>query len=259
MPTHLTQDTHLAALAEATTHLTGHVAALDPAAPVPTCPGWTVRDLVAHQGAVHRWAEAALRGVDLDWGPLEAEAADLPDGAALAGWLTDGVESLVATIAATPDDAEGVTFLKDAPSLPRFWARRQAHETTVHAVDALAAALGRLPRTEETWVEHDLALDGIDELVLGFVPRRKMTLRSPEPVTLVIHPTDADVAWTVHVTDEPAVSTRHDGPAAVADAVADADHAVTGTATELYLALWHRTDELRTAPIWPLWATSAVL
>ena len=28
---------------------------------VPTCPGWTVADLVAHQGMVHRWAAANLR------------------------------------------------------------------------------------------------------------------------------------------------------------------------------------------------------
>lgn len=29
---------------------------------VPTCPGWTVRDLVVHQGGVHRWATDVLAG-----------------------------------------------------------------------------------------------------------------------------------------------------------------------------------------------------
>ncbi|CAM5496820.1 hypothetical protein TPAU25S_00705 [Tsukamurella paurometabola] len=27
---------------------------------VPSCPGWTVRDLIVHLGAVHRWAAAFL-------------------------------------------------------------------------------------------------------------------------------------------------------------------------------------------------------
>src|SRR4051812_19574241 len=31
-------------------------------ASVPTCPGWTVRDLLVHQGMVHRWAAANVAG-----------------------------------------------------------------------------------------------------------------------------------------------------------------------------------------------------
>ena len=45
-----TEATALAAAAEE--------AGLD--APVPTCPGWTVNDLVLHIGEVHRWATAAV-------------------------------------------------------------------------------------------------------------------------------------------------------------------------------------------------------
>ena len=32
------------------------VAASSPDAKIPTCPAWTMRDLVHHQGEVHRWA-----------------------------------------------------------------------------------------------------------------------------------------------------------------------------------------------------------
>ena len=34
---------------------------LDVASPVPTCPGWVLRDLLRHLGGVHRWAGAHLR------------------------------------------------------------------------------------------------------------------------------------------------------------------------------------------------------
>ena len=33
---------------------------------VPTCPDWTVRNLIAHQGMVHRWAAAIVRGEKVD-------------------------------------------------------------------------------------------------------------------------------------------------------------------------------------------------
>jgi hypothetical protein len=34
----------------------------DPGAPVPTCPDWSLRDLVHHVGGVHRWATGFVRG-----------------------------------------------------------------------------------------------------------------------------------------------------------------------------------------------------
>ena len=48
-------------------------------APVPPCPGWTVRDLVLHVGLAHRWAVAILHGTPREQWPTEesvrAEAA----------------------------------------------------------------------------------------------------------------------------------------------------------------------------------------
>ena len=38
------------------------VAGADPDGTVPTCPEWTVRDLVRHMGGVHRWATGFVRG-----------------------------------------------------------------------------------------------------------------------------------------------------------------------------------------------------
>lgn len=51
--------THIDAVRREGGLLADSVADLEAA--VPTCPGWTVRDLVRHQGEVHRWAPVWLR------------------------------------------------------------------------------------------------------------------------------------------------------------------------------------------------------
>ena len=61
MPTIVTFDQHLAALASSAAALRAAAASAGLDAKVPTCPGWDVRKLVTHQGMVHRWAAANLR------------------------------------------------------------------------------------------------------------------------------------------------------------------------------------------------------
>ncbi len=62
MPTQLTTAQHLAGLSEAMRAFVRYADRAGLEAPVPTCPDWTVLDLVAHQGMVHRWAGALVRG-----------------------------------------------------------------------------------------------------------------------------------------------------------------------------------------------------
>lgn len=248
MPTDLTFDQHLAGLHRAMTSFATYAGRAGLDVDVPTCPEWTVRRLIGHQGAVHRWATASFHGENPEWAPIEKAGRSSSDPV---DWLRDGAIALVRTLVEAPEDAEAPVFLHDAPPPRRFWARRQCHETTVHAVDALAASLGRRPRADETWISREVALDGIDELLLGFVPRSRSRLRATEPVTVAVLPSDAEHSFTVRVTDEPPVSTRVAGRAS-------GDLVVEGTAVQLYLALWHRTDELE-SDIWPLWHDSAVL
>lgn len=248
MPTDLSFEQHLTGFHTAMLELARHAGRSGLDVPVPSCPEWTVRRLIGHQGAVHRWAAASFRGEDLEWTPIEKAGRSSSDPV---DWLRDGAIALVRTLVDAADDAEAPVFLHDAPPPRRFWARRQCHETTMHAVDVLAAALGRLPRADETWLDRDLALDGIDELLLGFVPRSKSRLRSAEPVTIAVVPTDAEHSFTVRVTDEPPVSTRVQGRAT-------GDLVIEASAVQLHLALWHRTDEVE-SDIWPLWHDSAVL
>ena len=99
-----------------------------------------------------------------------------------------GSRGLLAALRDAPEDLEAMTFLKDAPSPRRFWARRQCHETTIHMVDALAAAKARLPTTDEAAVDDALAVDGIDELLRGFYTRGKSKLYDGEAFTMAVVP-----------------------------------------------------------------------
>jgi uncharacterized protein (TIGR03083 family) len=234
MPTRLALERHLELIAAAGFALGERARQAGETAPVPTCPRWTVTDLVGHIGMVHRWARANLLGdADGSTGAWKEEAATVPDRLA---WLWDGVDDLVATLREVPDDTKAMVFLRDAPSPRRFWARRQAHETTIHSVDALAAVLARVPKTEETGIPPDVAEDGVDELVCGFLPRGKGKPRFEGVARLRISATDTGRSWTMHYSDDEVTT--------VPDDDSTADVTISGTATQLYLGLWNRGAEL---------------
>lgn len=236
MPTQLTLEDHLNALARSGAALRANAATAGLDAAVPTCPTWDVTDLVAHQGMVHRWAAAHLRG-DSE----HDTAAWLAEGKAAADpldWYSRGLTALIETLRATPDDARATVFLNDAPPPRRFWARRQAHETTIHSVDALSAAHGRWPTAADVDVDPALAADGIDELLTGFVTRGKGRLPAAEPYTLLVRAEDTGHAWTLRIGDGTIATTP--GETGAPDAV------FSGTARQLYLSLWNRADEITT-------------
>jgi uncharacterized protein (TIGR03083 family) len=234
MPTHLTLDDHLAALARAGDTLHEAAGKAGPDAPVPTCPAWDVRKLVLHVGTVHRWARANLRrepaSTTSHW-RADGEAA--PD---LLAWFTTGLAALLDTLRTTADDAKALVFLNDAPPPRRFWARRQAHETTIHAADAVAAALGRPPTVTDLPIDPALAADGVDELLCGFITRGRGKLHLSPPLTVMASAEDTGHSWTVRVSDAAPVTT--------AGAVEAPDVRLTGTAAQLYLGLWNRGDEV---------------
>ncbi|MEV6315265.1 maleylpyruvate isomerase family mycothiol-dependent enzyme [Streptomyces sp. NPDC051776] len=230
------------------------------AAEVPTCPAWRVRDLVRHAGTVHRWATAFVaEGLAR---PRRPESGPDLDGAPLLEWFREGQVRLVDTLLTAPDDLECWTFLP-AESPLAFWARRQAHETTVHRVDAEAAlgGPGALAHLGEriSPIGSSFALDGIDEMLSGFHSRERSTVRSAAPRTLRIRTTDtADPTgtWTVRISGDPLRVERSTGrgPAA-ADPV---DCEIAGPAAHVHLALWNRiplesldvTGDAEVAQLW---------
>jgi uncharacterized protein (TIGR03083 family) len=204
-------------------------------APVPTCPDWLVRDLVAHTGGVHRWAASYVTtGRREPYTEHEEEAFfKAPDDAGLLAWFRAGHAALADAIEAADPDLDCYAFLA-APSPRQFWARRQAHETAVHRVDAQVAA------GLEVAVDPGLAADGVGELFGGFLARRGRSIATDAPIRIAVRATDADCAWTI--TFEPGSRERVTVPRAE-----PADLLLTGPATDLYLLLWNRGGTERIA------------
>ncbi|GIL35267.1 maleylpyruvate isomerase N-terminal domain-containing protein [Phycicoccus sp. DTK01] len=230
-------DTHLAGLAEATDRLVRWAGETDPGAAVPTCPDWTVGDLLVHQGAVHRWATAMLRGGDprtLDIPDLEPEGRAAPD---VTAWLRTGADELLATLDDAPDDLEAFTFLREAPPARLFWARRQHHETAVHALDVLAAREGRAPTAADAWWTPAVAADAVDELLVGFWPRRGRGPRAEgDPYEALVSAADTGDRWLVGVGTDATTT----GRLTPADGAPDGAASLAGPAVDLHLALWNR-------------------
>jgi uncharacterized protein (TIGR03083 family) len=200
-----------------------------PTAPVPTCPDWVVRDLLLHLGGVHRWAATFVgqaRTEPIDIVEPHDIADELPDDGGLVAWFRTGVTELVDVLTAAPADLDCWHFMRTAPSGSSFWARRQAHETTIHCVDAEAAA--GLPSP----IPSALAADGVDEMLCGFLPRNRR-LHADSARSVLVSATDTGDHWLVRYGPERPAAAR------VPEAV-DADHAIAGTAADLYLALWNR-------------------
>ncbi|MFG2331599.1 maleylpyruvate isomerase family mycothiol-dependent enzyme [Streptomyces sp. NPDC048604] len=194
-------------------------------APVPTCPGWQIRDLLRHTTMVHRWAAAFVAEGHTSYRPDGGETR--LDGAELLAYFREGHAALVDTLAKAPAELECWTFLP-APSPLAFWARRQAHETQVHCADAESALPGG-PRP----VDAALAVDGVDELLLAFHGRSRSRVRTESPRVLRVRATDTGDVWTVRLSPDAAPDTAR-------NAEGPADCTLSGPAWRLYLTLWNR-------------------
>ncbi|MFF7726630.1 maleylpyruvate isomerase family mycothiol-dependent enzyme [Streptomyces sp. NPDC008001] len=141
--------------------LRSHVKGAGMRAPVPSCPGWNLGQLLRHVGGAHRWAEEIVRTRatgpvpdDLVGDAALARHAD-EDGAVLDAWLAEGAERLARTLREAGPDAE--VWSVTGERTPAFWARRMTHETAVHRADAALAA------GTDYDLGEDVALDALDE------------------------------------------------------------------------------------------------
>jgi uncharacterized protein (TIGR03083 family) len=201
-------------------------------AAIDTCPGWVMRDLVRHLSEIHLWAAAHVaRSATKMWvddlTELTASWPDLavfwPDDGDLVDYYLQTNRNLVRELESAPSDVEAMTFLP-APSPLAMWARRQAHETSIHRFDAQHAA-GTTSEFDPT-----LASDGIDELLTAFAPRAD-AFPIDTTKTMVVHATDTDDRWRLTLGPAGIDAVRGDGTA---------DLRLTGRATDLYLTVWNR-------------------
>lgn len=153
----LGEDRYLAALTAQSALFCAALDGADLHQQVPTCPEWTVYRLTEHLGRAHRFStEIVTRRIAGSVHPGEFSVAPPPgDPDALAGWLRDGAAALVDALRAADPQTLVWSWAGEQPVW--FWARRMAHETTVHRADL------ELARGREVILEPDLAADAISE------------------------------------------------------------------------------------------------
>ena len=209
---------------EAARRFLAAAAETNPREQVAACPGWSTYDVVVHLGNTHAWAATIL-----ETGQRAAKQNDEPDSRkprAISSWYAAKAEDLYRVLQAADPTASCWNFT-GRDLTPRFWARRQTHETLVHLVD-LDQACGRT-----TELPDRLCTDGIAEVLSVMVPRmyqrgRRVELSAP----LSLRTTDGPAAWTLlpHGDRPPAIRPGTDP---------DAD-LLEGTASTLFRLLWGR-------------------
>jgi uncharacterized protein (TIGR03083 family) len=231
----LSADQYFAELEASTAGLVEILAEHDLSMPIPTCPEWTLRQLVTHVGRAHRWAGEITRTRSARFIPFrEVPDGKLPDDRAeQCAWLQAGAARLIGAVREAGGD---LVWTLTGPAPASFWIRRMAHETLVHRADAQLAA-GAAP---EPAIEADVAADAIDEWLmlltrgsLGSAGERATVL--PAGASLHVHATDDGLGdrgeWTV----------RHDaGALTVEPGHGKGDAALAGPAASLLLVLMRR-------------------
>lgn len=239
-PARMTVPEHIGVVREEGSRFANAARDADLDAPVTGCPGWTVRDLVRHLGEIHLWAAANVAGrpgatLDLeDRSDLRQSWPELaefwPDDDELIDWYLRTNRNLVQVLESAPADVAAPTFLP-APSPLAMWARRQAHETSIHRFDAQSAA-GSFGGFEPT-----VAADGVDELLYAFYESATKS-EGRLPVTndhlIQVHSVDTNDRWFMMLGPRTITATPGGG---------DADLTISGTAADLYVSLWNRGDD----------------
>jgi uncharacterized protein (TIGR03083 family) len=198
--------------------------------PVPTCPGWTLADLVRHLGEGRRaWAATIAAGPDATAKAAPSEAPAPPEEReALLAWSAESTRELLDALReAGPDRRCWAWWGKSqTPLTCGAVARRQLHEIAVHTYDAQVAAGAPQP------VPAEVALDGVEEFLLTFCTT---TVAWPhEPAAADYHATEGR-SWRTWLSADGARAARL--TASEEDA---ATASARGAAGELVLALYGR-------------------
>ncbi|MGW2569858.1 maleylpyruvate isomerase family mycothiol-dependent enzyme [Streptomyces sp. NPDC001537] len=207
----------------------------DLTATVPTCPDWTLEMLVLHMGGALRWSGTLVRTRAQENIPDEdvprGDGPETPgDAAALDAWLAEAGELVVGALREAGPEAKVWGWAGSRTA--GFWARRMAHEITVHRADATLAA--GLPYD----VAPEIAADAIDEWleIVGWVGQEE---GKEAPVgagqSIHLHATDStpgsNAEWVIEGTED-GFAWRRDHE--------KADVALRGPLTSLLLAFYRR-------------------
>jgi uncharacterized protein (TIGR03083 family) len=189
------------------------------AARVPSCPDWTVEQLVAHLIVTHFfWRLIAERHVQ---DRRELEDIEPPTPSDPVEYFLDNANRFADLLQA--EDPETPVWTWSKRKNIGFIQRRMAHETAVHRWDAQFAARDPQP------IAGDLAADGVDEFLEHFLEAKHPVTGNGESIHM--HRTDGEGEWLIRLSPDGArVSHGHE----------KGDAAVRGSASDLLLLLWGR-------------------
>ncbi|BEL08879.1 maleylpyruvate isomerase family mycothiol-dependent enzyme [Actinoplanes sichuanensis] len=200
-------------------------AAPDLSVTVPGCPDWSITDLVAHLGAVHRFWAAAVAAGDESGPPSADQLGDREPHGDLLEWSAASTALLLAALRDAGPGAPCWTWwgASDAPLTSTAVARHQVQEAAVHAYDA-QESIGRAEPLPAA-----VAVDGVSEFLqvglgsLGAWPHR--------PARVAFQAIEGP-SWTLDLSPSGA---KADPPAS-----GEPVTRIQATASDLVLALYRR-------------------
>jgi uncharacterized protein (TIGR03083 family) len=191
---------------------------------VPSCPGWTVRDVVSHVGEVyeHKIACTELGHAPDPWPPAWPTDRDPIE------WMADAQARLLEMFRERGPEAPSATWWPPDQTVG-FWARRMANETAVHRVDVELAVGTATP------VDAELAVDGVDEILVVMLAGDWSEDPSDRPTARVEISTGGH-HWIVTLEPEAVSIAERDGAA---------EAALGGDPSDVLLWLWGRAPDER--------------
>jgi uncharacterized protein (TIGR03083 family) len=136
---------------------------------VPSCPDWSLTELIWHLGRVQRFWATTVRAGERD-PEFPAEKTGPDNAEDLAAWFRASTRELLDALQAVPWDTPAWTWWKEDRTVGAI-ARHQVQEAAVHRWDAQLALGNPQPLPEK------LAGDGVDEFL--WIARQ---MRGPEPI-----------------------------------------------------------------------------
>ncbi|MBP2324779.1 uncharacterized protein (TIGR03083 family) [Kibdelosporangium banguiense] len=202
--------------------------------PAPSCPGWSLADVIRQTGEMFRWIEPMIRNQaqrKYGFGDVDLTGPATPDG--YADWMIASGHALLAAVRAA--DPNHPLWSWGYEQTIRFWARRAYYNTAIHRADA-ELTLGRKPSFDDA-----VALDGIKEFLqilpyaADYSPRIAMLRGDGETLRLI----SPDSRWLITLTRHGYTWRREDGDAGIpADATIVAERA-----GDLLLFVWGRLGD----------------
>lgn len=199
---------------------------------VPTCPEWTLFDLVQHLGeGRRRWAAIVAAG-PADAPPAVSSPEPPREREALLAWFTASTTELLDALREAGPDRGCWTWWgpSQSPQTTGAVARHQLQQVAVHTYDAQVAVGAPQPLPDE------VALDGVDEFLTTCVAN---TAAWPhKPAVIDYHATEGR-CWRLWFSADGARAARLPTPAA-AEVPEVAYVSARGTANELVMFFYGR-------------------